>query len=193
MTHRLDTAGANTLHAVTTVTTASQRTTMLASCETHTRSLQSFINYHRDGASCDLPKTNPGLFSFSFFFYADFCVNSLQSHDLCEGGESVVETETDSCSGVWCLTCSRSVRSTQRGGGVFDRSNSLTMITLSLCTAEGQRSASTPAEDTGWDARTSFTENQTFVHGTVVCDQQQLSLNLANSWSLGTTCLMIYQ
>ncbi len=42
-----------------------------------------------------------------------------------------LETETDRCSGVWCLTCSHSMRSSQRGD-LFDSKGSLTMITLSL-------------------------------------------------------------
>lgn len=56
---------------------------------------------------------------------------SFSSHVLYYGSEMGSETETDRCSGVWCLTCSRSVRSSQ-GGDTFDSSDSLTMITLSI-------------------------------------------------------------
>lgn len=50
--------------------------------------------------------------------------------------------ETDRCSGVWCLTRSRSMRSSQRGDE-FDSSDSLTMITLSWRAGEGQGRAHT--------------------------------------------------
>lgn len=58
-------------------------------------------------------------------------VLSFPSPVLNDGGEVGLETETDRCSGVWCLTCSHSMRSSQ-GEDVFDSSDSLTMITLSL-------------------------------------------------------------
>lgn len=58
-------------------------------------------------------------------------VLSFLSLVLYDGGEVGLETETDRCSSVWCLTCSHSMRSS-RGGDVFDSSDSLTMITLSL-------------------------------------------------------------
>lgn len=59
---------------------------------------------------------------------------AFRSHLPYDGGAAEsLEQDTDRCSGVWCLTCSRSMRSSH-GRGRFDSSASLTMITLSLST-----------------------------------------------------------